>query len=114
MNRAYLEFVTPKPRPDYYGTTPRPYWVAYEADRDRHIYYPRPGSASMHQWPSHAFKSYLWARYQIPRAEPLIIGPIYYGGAPLEDLDWDAFPVMEITDFAYEVHELVMFDKILG
>ena len=112
MSPAFIEFVTPKPIA--LRVTPNPYWVVYESVGTRRIYYPTNGSASMHQWPSDAFKSYLWARYKIPRVEPLINGPIYYGGAPLEDLDWDAFPVMEITGLAYEVHELVMFDKMMG
>jgi hypothetical protein len=107
---AFLEFVTPKPFA--LQVTPNPYWVVYEAVDSRRTYYPSPGSAAQHTWPSDAFKTYLWARYKIPRVD--CTGPIYYGGAPLEDLDWDAFPVMEITDLAYEFHELVMFDKLLG
>jgi hypothetical protein len=116
MSRAFLELITPTDRDNRnaYGVTPSPYWVAYELEGDRRTYYPGPGNAAQHTWPSDAFKSYLWARYKIPRVEPLINGPIYYGGAPLEDLDWEAFPVMEITDLAYEFHELVMFDKMLS
>jgi hypothetical protein len=113
VNPAFLELVTPTDtRRNAYGATPRPYWVVYEAQGDRRSYYPSPGSAAQHQWPSDALKTYLWARYKIARVD--LTSPIYYGGAPLEDLDWDAFPVMEITDFAYEVAELVMFDKLLA
>jgi hypothetical protein len=99
--------------------------VVYEAQGDRRTYYRAPecyglepstvGQYAWDQfaftWPSDAFNTYLWIRYKI-RAD--VTGPMYYGGVPLEDLDWDACPVLDITDFAYSIHELVMFDQLLA
>jgi hypothetical protein len=127
VSPAFLEFVKPKPRPEFYGVTPRPYWMAYESNGKTRDFCAGPGywhipngPTGQHlwpsfafEWPSTAFKSYLCQKYDLAQNHPTISGPILYGGQPLEDLDWDAEPVMEITEFAWQVLELALFDDAL-
>jgi hypothetical protein len=132
--RAFIEWVRWPPPPfddiSFRGAFPNMFFFSlYEVDDqgnrtyldypEEHNYYRcdsqgnDTGIPSQYEWPSTAFKSYLCQKYDLAQDHPAISGPILYGGQPLEDLDWNAEPVMEITEFACQVLELALFDDVL-